>query len=73
LFAAFNGVYASATKHNWWEARTVMRSPASDWRKTEVLWQMHKDRTFVDEVAIQLLEVAKISEHIIDRYVRKKG
>jgi hypothetical protein len=71
LFAAVKEVHPSASTHAWWEARMTMRSPASDWRKPEVLWQMHKDSKFLDDVAEQLLELAKISEPIVDKLVRK--
>jgi hypothetical protein len=32
---------------------------------------MHKDSKFLDDVAEQLLELAKISEPIVDKLVRK--
>lgn len=72
LLSAIATLHPSARTHSWWEARMTMRSPAADWRKPEVLWQMHKDSKFLDDVAEQLLEVAKISEPIVDRLVRKK-
>jgi hypothetical protein len=49
-----------------------MQSPAADWRKPEVLWRIHKDKSFLDDVAEQLLGVAEVSESIIDRLARKK-
>ena len=50
----------------------MLRSPAPDWSKPDVLWRMHKDPEFVTDLANQLLEIAEVSEHIIDRLVRKK-
>ena len=55
----------------WWEARVFMQSPASDWRNLDVLWQIKTDSKFLDDVARQLLEMAEISEPIIDRLVQK--
>ncbi len=47
------------------------RPPAGDWGKPDVLWRMNKDSKFLDDVAGQLLQVAKISEPIIAGLVRK--
>ena len=44
-----------------------MTVPAPDWRKPEVLWQMHNDDKFLVSVAEQLLEVTKISVPFVDR------
>lgn len=71
LAEAFKKIHPSATTHQWWEARSPLRSPATDWRKPEVLWRMHTEKQFLVEVAEQLLAVAKISEPIIDKLVRK--
>jgi hypothetical protein len=65
-------LHPSARPHGWWEARATMRSPEPDWRKPEVLWRMHKDADFLQQVADQLLEVAQASAPIIDRLARKK-
>ena len=48
-----------------------MKSPASDWRKPDVLWKMNQDSTFLDDVAEQLLDLAKTSAPIIDGLVQK--
>jgi hypothetical protein len=72
LFNAIVTLHPSARTHAWWEARMTMSSPAPDWRKPEVLWQMHKDSKFLEDVAEQLLAVTKISEPIVDRLARKK-
>lgn len=70
LFDAFQQAHASATAHKWWEARTIMRSPAPDWRKPEVLWRMHRDDAFLQEVVAQLLDVASASEDFVDKLVQ---
>jgi len=72
LFNAIVSIYPSAQRDAWWEARVKMQSPESDWRKPKVLWRMHKDSKFLDEVAEQLLELEKISGPIIDGLVQKK-
>jgi hypothetical protein len=72
LLKAVATIQSSAKKNPWWEAQIRMNHPAPDWSKPEVLWQMHTDKKFLDEVAWQLLEVAKVSESIIDRLARKK-
>ncbi len=71
LLNAIKSVYPTAHPENWWEARVFMQSPAADWRKPDVLWRMNKDSKFLVEVAGQLLEVARLSEPIIDGLVRK--
>ena len=68
---AVNKIHPSAAAMNWWEARVVMRNPAASWREPEVLWRMHQDKQFLEDVAEQLLEVAKISEPIVDGLVRQ--
>jgi len=72
LLEAVRTVQPSARPDPYWEARVTMSAPAADWRKMEVLWQMHKDNKFLVSVAEQLLEVAKISERIVDRLERQK-
>lgn len=62
----------SATAREWWEAKMAMRFPASDWQKPEILWRMHKDEKFLDEVAEQLLTVAKAGEPHIDDFYNKQ-
>lgn len=74
LLTALQMIYPSA-KYNprWSWVFAQLRLPAPDWGKPDVLWQMYKDEGFVTNVAGQLLEIAKKSEHIIDRLVRKKS
>jgi hypothetical protein len=71
LLSAAQKIDPSAKSQNWWEARINMHSPAPDWRKPDVLWRMHKDPKFLENVAEQLLALAKISEPIVDGLVRK--
>lgn len=71
LLNAVQKKHPSVKSNSWWEARVVMRSPAPDWRKPEVLWRLHKDGNFLTEVAQQLLEIVGVSELIIDRLSRK--
>ena len=71
LMTAIKEVYSRAGTNPWWEARIPMESPAENWRKPEVMWRMHKDDSFLDDVADQLLELAKISEQIVDQLVRQ--
>ena len=70
LFNAVKEIQPNARTNSWWEAKALMHSPASNWRKPEVLWRMRND-TFLEEVAAQLLELAKISDPIIRGLVRK--
>ena len=69
---AVKTIHPSAKAVPWYEALVTMRSPSPDWRRPEVLWRMRVDIKFLDDVAEQLLEVAKIVEPIIDGLVRKK-
>jgi hypothetical protein len=71
LRAIVNGYPTAKLAKPYWAAKVFMQSPASDWQKPDVLWQMKTDSTFLDDVAGQLLKVAEISEPIIDRLVRK--
>lgn len=72
LLAAISTAFPSARSRTWWEANIKMQTPAKDWRKPEVLWRMRTDDKFLSEVVGQLLEVAKISEPIVDKLARKK-
>lgn len=72
LLKAVQKLHPSAKSDNEWEARVIMRSPEPDWRKPEVLWRMKTDKSFLEEVAEQLLAVAKVSEPLIDKLMRRK-
>jgi hypothetical protein len=72
LLEAVRKIQASARANSWWEARMTMTVPAADWRAPDVLWQMHKDFKFLESVAEQLLELAKISAPLLDKLVRKR-
>lgn len=71
LLIAIQKLHPSAKSQVWWEAQVTMRSPASDWRKPDVLWRMKTDDKFLEDVAEQLLAVVKIGEPIIDKLMRK--
>ena len=72
LLSAVQKIHPSAKSKAWWEAQIIMHSPAPDWRKPEVLWCMHKDHKFLEEVAEQLLFFVRIGAPIIDKLARKK-
>ena len=71
LFNAVSSIHPSVERNSWWEARVKMHTPAANWREPKMLWAMHKDKQFLEEVAEQLLEVAEVSTPIIDELVRK--
>jgi len=72
ILNAVKEVFPPARAKRWWEAFMIMQSPAADWRKPEALFRMHTDTRFLDEVAEQLLVVAKAAAPIIDRGARTK-
>lgn len=72
LLSAIQEFWPAAKAHAWWEARYTMQSPATDWRAPEVLWRMKTDRRFLEEVADQIVRIAKAGERIIDRLEQKK-
>lgn len=67
----FDAIPQTGTRNAWWEVMIKMRSPAADWRKPDVLWRMQTDDKFLQDVQEQLLDVAKISEPIMDRWLQK--
>jgi hypothetical protein len=69
LLPAVKESHPTACNKKWCEAVVRMQSPAADWHDPKVLWQMHTDQTFLEDVAEQLLGVAEISEPIVDRFV----
>lgn len=71
LLEAIKAIYQTAHPNSWWEAQVFIQSPAAHWHKPDVLWRMNKERKFLDDVAGQLPQLAKISEPIIDGLVRK--
>jgi len=71
ILAAVRKVDPSATTGVWWEGKIKLNAPAPDWTKSEVLWQIHTRKEFVNEVAVQMLEVATIAEPVIDRLLSK--
>jgi hypothetical protein len=70
LLCAVKEKFPSAKSNPWYEARVEMKTPASDWRSPEIMWRMHTDATFLNSVAEQLLDLAKISEPFVDRLVK---
>jgi hypothetical protein len=71
LMKAVRKVHPQTKTNEWWEARIVMKYPCSDWRSADVLWQIKTDESFLNKVAEQLLELASISEPIVDELVRQ--
>jgi len=69
LLTAVSKLHPSARAKKWWEAAVTLQSPAAHWQEPKVLWQMHTDPKFLEDVADQLLGVAEISERIVDRFV----
>ena len=78
LLTAVKEHYPSAGASKWWEARISVQSLSEqplteDWGKPEVLWRMHDEKDeFLNEVAEQLLNVAKISVPFVDQLAQKK-
>lgn len=60
---------AKQFKKDGWEAIINMDYPAPDWRRSDILWRMFTEEIFLNEVANELLKLAKISEPIIDQLV----
>jgi hypothetical protein len=71
LLKALTAFHPKPESNSWWEARVKMLPPFADWSGAEVLWKMHKDKTFLNEVSAQLLLLTEITEPIIDGLVRK--
>jgi hypothetical protein len=69
LLEAVKKQVPSARSKTWWEALITLQSPAPDWRTPETLWQMKTQETFLQEVASQLLELARLSEKLVDSLV----
>ena len=42
LLKAIQIAHPSAHADSWWVGGMILRAPAPDWRKPEVIWQMHK-------------------------------
>ncbi len=72
VLAAIKKVHPSARATNWWEAWADLTIENGDWSKPNVLWRMHTDSKFLEEVAAELLEVAKIAAPILDRFIKKR-
>jgi hypothetical protein len=64
-------VHPSAKARKYYEAEVTLRSPEPDWRRAGVLWRIHTDVNFLNDVAAQMLEVANLTEKIVDSVVTK--
>jgi hypothetical protein len=71
LLTAVQKIYPSAKSNSWWEASAPLRSPETDWKMPTTLWRMHKDATFLTDIANQLLDIAEVCEPILDSLVQK--
>jgi hypothetical protein len=69
LLEAIKKRVPSARAKAWWEALIKIQSPGPDWRTPEILWQMHTKDEFLQEVASLLLEIAQLSEKLVDSLV----
>lgn len=56
----------SATSRAWYEAEIRMTSPATDWRKPNVLWRMQSNESFRKEVGALMLELIELTEKQVD-------
>jgi hypothetical protein len=70
LVTAFAERSLTIRQNDWWEAKVYMKRSDDDWSTPEVLWQMYADKGFLKKIADQLLDMAKISQPILDRWVR---
>jgi hypothetical protein len=70
LVGAVRKKLPDATSRKYYEAEIRLTSPAKDWRKPGVLWRMHSDATFRQEVKALLLEVVELGEKRIDALVK---
>ena len=71
LYAVKNRIDSAKGNKKWWEVVMDLHEPDSDWSKPEVLWQMKTSDVFLERVASQLLELAALSEKIVDTQVAK--
>lgn len=59
-------LHPSARQAAWWEAKVLLRSPASDWRSPEILWRMQHEQAFLNTVATQMIDLSKAVESTVD-------
>lgn len=71
LLAAVKQAFPSARDQSWWEALIPCRDPGPDWTTPEVIGRMAGDPEFADEVAGNLLELARLAEPILDAAVER--
>jgi hypothetical protein len=62
-------IHPSAKARKYYEAEVTLRSPEPDWRRVDVLWRIHHDGSFLDDVACQMLEIAKLTETLVNSAV----
>jgi hypothetical protein len=71
VLAAVQTLHPSARAKKWREAAVTMRSPAGDWRSSDVVWRIHADEAFFEEVTGLLLDVARAVEPVLDGLAKK--
>lgn len=70
ILAAVQKVHPSAKSRIYYEAEITLRSPAPDWRPPAILWRIHKDPNFLEDVALQLLEVVELTDKQVKALVK---
>jgi hypothetical protein len=65
ILMAVQKAHPSAISRMYYEAEVTLRSPEPDWREPEVLWRIHTDRDFLEDVAVQLLEVIELTRKLV--------
>jgi hypothetical protein len=50
----------------------LIEAPAPDWRRPEVLWQLHTDIKFLSDVGFQFVQIAEVCGAFIDELVQEK-
>ena len=72
ILSAVQKAHPSAISREYYEAVVTLRSPESDWRQPEVLWRIHTERDFLEDVAVQLLEVAELTRKLVTSTVKSR-
>ena len=71
LLHAVQKEHPSAKSRIYYEAELTIHSPAPDWRQPAVLWRIHQDPRFLEDVADQLLELAKLTDKQVKALAKK--
>jgi hypothetical protein len=66
LLATVRRKLPSATSRAWYEAEIRMTSPATDWRKPNVMWRMQSDESFRKEIATLMIELIDLTGKQVD-------